>query len=140
MHCQLNKDKIMSINIEKPMRISFDEVEFDEHVPSIKFIFIANIEQFSNSLNYSGEIWISCLIWDNFVNDLVTLKNTATLYDMNEMFSIKIEKDEKNIKYSWSVTRQGIFKDIVQSSYQAIISEDTLNYVKSQFINYPKWW
>jgi hypothetical protein len=130
----------MSINIEKPMRISFDEVEFDEHVPSIKFIFIVNIEQFSNSLSYSGEIWISCLIWDNFVNDLVTLKNTATLYDMNEMFSIKIEKDEKNIKYSWSVTRQGIFKDIVQSSYQAIISEDTLNYVKSQFINYPKWW
>ncbi|OCG59654.1 hypothetical protein A9G41_08925 [Gilliamella sp. Nev5-1] len=130
----------MSINIEKPMKISFDEVEFDEHVPSIKFIFIANIEQFSNSLNYSGEIWISCLIWDNFVNDLVTLKKTATLYDMNEMFSIKIEKDEKNIKYSWSVTRQGIFKDIVQSSYQTIISEDTLNYVKSQFTNYPKWW
>ncbi|MWP63282.1 hypothetical protein [Gilliamella sp. Pas-s25] len=130
----------MSINIEKPMKISFDEVEFDEHVPSIKFIFMANIEQFSNSLNYSGEIWISCLIWDNFVNDLVTLKNTATLYDMNEMFSIKIEKNEKNIKYSWSVTRQGIFKDIVQSSYQAIISEDTLNYIKSQFTNYPKWW
>jgi hypothetical protein len=130
----------MSINIEKPMKISFDEVEFDEHVPSIKFIFIANIEQFSNSLNYSGEIWISCLIWDNFVNDLVTLKKTATLYDMNKMFSIKIEKDEKNIKYSWSVTRQGIFKDIVQSSYQTIISEDTLNYVKSQFTNYPKWW
>ncbi|OCG37246.1 hypothetical protein A9G29_11540 [Gilliamella sp. Fer2-1] len=130
----------MSINIEKPMKISFDEVEFDEHVPSIKFIFIANIEQFSNSLSYSGEIWISCLIWDNFVNDLVTLKKTATLYDMNEMFSIKIEKDEKNIKYSWSVTRQGIFKDIVQSSYQTIISEDTLNYVKSQFTNYPKWW
>ncbi|SCC32030.1 hypothetical protein [Gilliamella intestini] len=130
----------MSINIEKPMRISFEEVEFDEHVPSIKFIFMVNIEQFSNSLNYSGEIWISCLIWDNFVNDLVTLKNTATLYDINEMFSIKIEKDEKNIKYSWSVTRQGIFKDIVQSSYQAIISEDTLNYVKSQFTNYPKWW
>ncbi|OCG17718.1 hypothetical protein A9G47_08110 [Gilliamella sp. WF3-4] len=109
-------------------------------VPSIKFIFIANIEQFSNSLNYSGEIWISCLIWDNFVNDLVTLKKIAILYDMNKMFSIKIEKDEKNIKYSWSVTRQGIFKDIVQSSYQTIISEDTLNYVKSQFTNYPKWW
>ncbi|MDF7666468.1 hypothetical protein PT273_01150 [Orbaceae bacterium ESL0727] len=130
----------MSLQLEKPIKISFEEIEIDDHIPSIKFSFITDVEQFSNFLQYKGDLWIDCSVWDQFVNDLITLKDIAVLNDMDEMFFIKIEKTKGIIEFCWSVTRQSISNDIIQSSYKTVISEDIFNHIKTQFVDYPKWW
>lgn len=86
----------MSIKINHPIKIMFDEIEIDNYLPSIKFNIDINMKNFNHLLIYSGEIWIDCHVWEQFSKNLSS-EESAVLTDMNDSFFINIIKTHGSI-------------------------------------------
>ncbi|MFQ0990837.1 hypothetical protein [Gilliamella apicola] len=129
----------MSINLNDPIKIFFDEIEIDDYLPSIKFKIDINMEQFTHHLAYSGEIWIDCNVWDLFSKGL-NKGESAVLHDMSNIFIIKIIKKQDVIEFTWSVKRQAPEGNVMTASYSSKITDDVYSLIRNEFTNYPKWW
>jgi hypothetical protein len=46
----------MSIKLNYPIDMIFEELEFSDCLPSIKFRVDVNVNKFNHNLNYSGEL------------------------------------------------------------------------------------
>ena len=129
----------MSINLNDPIKIFFDEIEIDDYLPSIKFKIDINIKQLTHHLAYSGEIWIDCNVWDLFSKGL-NKGESAVLHDMSNIFIIKIIKKHDDIEFTWSVKRQDPEGNVMTASYSSKITDDVYSLIRNEFTNYPKWW
>ncbi|MFQ1054817.1 hypothetical protein ACFX2V_07150 [Gilliamella apicola] len=129
----------MSINLNDPIKIFFDEIEIDDYLPSIKFKIDINIKQLTHHLAYSGEIWIDCNVWDLFSKGL-NKGESAVLHDMSNIFIIKIIKKHDDIEFTWSVKRQAPEGNVMTASYSSKITDDVYSLIRNEFTNYPKWW
>lgn len=129
----------MSINLNHPMKIIFDEIEIDDYLPSIKFKIDINMKQFTHLLVYSGELWFDCNIWDQFSKELREGEN-AILNDMDDSFFIKIIKVNEFREFTWSIKRQDPDGNIMMANYSGKITDDVYSIIRNEFINYPKWW
>ncbi|WP_334322316.1 hypothetical protein [Gilliamella apicola] len=129
----------MSINLNDPIKIFFDEIEIDDYLPSIKFKIDINMKQLTHHLAYSGEIWIDCNVWDLFSKGL-NKGESAVLHDMSNIFIIKIIKKHDDIEFTWSVKRQDPEGNVMTASYSSKITDDVYSLIRNEFTNYPKWW
>lgn len=129
----------MSIKINHPIKIMFDEIEIDNYLPSIKFNIDINMKNFNHLLIYSGEIWIDCHVWERFSKNLSS-EESAVLTDMNDSFFINIIKTHGSIVFTWSIKRQDRDGNVMSAGYSSKIIDDTYAIIKKEFINYPKWW
>ena len=130
----------MGIHLNEPIKFGLEEIEFDDHLPAIKLNAMAEITQFSHVLKYNGEIWVDCHVWDSFVNDLFSLKKTAILHDMSNIFCVKITISEQDIEFFYRIKREGVTEDTINFSYVTKISKDIFSQIRDCFKNYPKWW
>ncbi|XKM13050.1 hypothetical protein RCS94_08450 [Orbaceae bacterium ac157xtp] len=129
----------MSINLNDPIKIFFDEIEIDDYLPSIKFRIDINMKQLTHIFTYSGEIWIDCNAWDLFSKGLKE-GGSAVLKDMDDTFIIKIIKNHDFIEFMWSIKRRDLNENVMTTSYNGKITDDIYSLIKNEFINYPKWW
>lgn len=129
----------MSINLNDPIKIFFDEIEIDDYLPSIKFKIDINMKQLTHHLAYSGEIWIDCNVWDLFSKGL-NKGESAVLHDMDNIFIIKIIKKQDVIELTWSIKRQDPEGNVMTASYSSKITDDVYSLIRNEFTNYPKWW
>jgi hypothetical protein len=72
----------MSIKLNYPIDMIFEELEFNDCLPSIKFRIGVNVNKFNHNLNYSGELWIDCNVLDFFIKNLNKGKNSI----LNEVY------------------------------------------------------
>ncbi|PIT45881.1 hypothetical protein BHC57_01270 [Snodgrassella alvi] len=72
----------MSIKLNYPIDMIFEELEFNDCLPSIKFRVNVNVNKFNHNLDYSGELWIDCSVMDFFIKNLNKGKNSI----LNEVF------------------------------------------------------
>lgn len=50
----------MDIEITNPVNIKLDVIEFDEHVPSLKFSVSISVEKFGYKAEVNTHFWIEC--------------------------------------------------------------------------------
>ncbi|NUE67707.1 hypothetical protein [Snodgrassella sp. ESL0253] len=129
----------MSIKLNYPIDIIFEELEFDDCLPSIKFRVDVNVNKFNYKFNYSGELLIDCSVLDSFIKNLNKGKSSI-LNDMNKKFFIRINKTSECIKLIWLVKRQDIQGFLMKSGYKCVITEDECSLIRKEFNNYSKWW
>lgn len=129
----------MSIKLDYPIKIIFDEVEIDEYLPSIKFRINIKIKQFTQLLAYDGDVWVDCNVWDEFSKGLKD-RGSALLNDMDDIFIIKIIKSNGFIEFIWSIKREDLNGNVMSACYRSRISDDVYSVIRNEFLNYPKWW
>ncbi|WP_294965709.1 hypothetical protein [uncultured Gilliamella sp.] len=129
----------MSINLNHPIKIIFNEIEIDHYLPSIKFKIDLHVKQFTHFLAYSGEIWIDCNNWDQFSKAL-SEGGDAILNDMDNSFFIHIIKTNGSIVFTWSINRQDPDGNVMSAGYSSNITDDAYAVIRNEFIDYPKWW
>ncbi|WP_134167098.1 hypothetical protein [Paraburkholderia caballeronis] len=131
----------MEIRIEKPFRLSFDVVETDEHVPSMRMQVSAEIQQFGQDISCHGNLWFACAAWDEFVSKLNDLDAVeASLADMNNNFILRLGKSSGAPEISWEIKRSGLDGATVTAAFRSKIDEDTMAHIKSQIEQFPVWW
>lgn len=131
----------MEIRIEKPFRLSFDVVETDEHVPSMRMQVSAEIQQFGQDISYHSSLWFACAGWDEFVSRLNDLDAAeASLVDMNNYFVLRLAKSAGIPEMSWEIKRTGLDGATVTAAFSSRIDEDTMAHIKSQIEQFPVWW
>ncbi|WP_445657799.1 hypothetical protein [Achromobacter sp. NCFB-sbj8-Ac1-l] len=129
----------MDLEISRPMRISFDVLEIEERLPSIKLSFHVDFVGMAYSLSNFGEIWVACNDFDGFVNGLgVNADSRFSSIDGN--FKIDIFKKEEQSFFSWSSRRETIQTAVVGSFYESPISNDEIFAIKNNFQSFEKWW
>ncbi len=74
----------MDIEITNPVNIKLDVIEFDEHVPSLKFSVSISVEKFGYKAEVNTHFWIECQCFDKFVScmncgELAILGNDSNL-------------------------------------------------------------
>lgn len=129
----------MSIKLDYPIKIIFDEVEIDEYLPSIKFRIDIKIKQFTQFLAYDGDVWVDCNVWDEFSKGLKD-RESALLNDMDDIFIIKIIKSNGFIEFIWSIKREDLNGNVMSACYSSRISDDVYSVIRNEFLNYSKWW
>lgn len=130
----------MDIKFSGPLTFLCEVIESDDHLPSIKFRFYVEAEQFSHKLKYSGEVWIKCDSFDLFIKNLIEEKEISDLEDINGNSFVKIKTKKNETFFLWSVQRKSVTGSIIASSFESAISDDELRTIKSSFLEFPKWW
>ncbi|OKB73136.1 hypothetical protein [Escherichia coli] len=77
----------MDIEITNPVNIKLDVIEFDEHVPSLKFSVSISVEKFGYKAEVNTHFWIECQCFDKFVS-CMNCGELAILKDMNDSFEL----------------------------------------------------
>lgn len=131
----------MTININEPVVLSLDEMEIDEHIPSINFHLSMKIQQSFQLVEYCSSVWISCSALDEFMNKMAKINQIpAILLDMNEKPLISIKRIGEKIIFEVMRYKVGVNQESLNLSYQSGISEELFHSIKKEFTNYPKWW
>lgn len=127
----------MDINIDSPIRVSINVIEFDEHIPSIKLLVDVLDEKFGCSVSVNTTCWLECAAFDSFV-DLLRAGKTALISDMSNDFSLVV--DAERSKLVWSYAKTDISGNIMRAGGEELLVEGAKNRILSAFENYPKWW
>ncbi|SDR49211.1 hypothetical protein SAMN05443245_6365 [Paraburkholderia fungorum] len=131
----------MEIRLEKPFRLSFDVVETDEYVPSMRMQVSAEIQQFGQDINCRSSLWFACSSWDEFASRLNDLDaGEARLADMNNYFVLRLGKPAGIPEISWEIKRSGLDGATVMVAFSSRLDEDTMAHIKSQIEQFPVWW
>ena len=131
----------MEIKIEKPFCLYLDVAETDEHVPSMRMQVVIAVQQFGHSLEYRGNVWFDCSVWDTFVTGLNGVgEGVAQLVDMGGHFTLWLGAVSGTPVISWEMRKAGVTGAVATASFRSPIDEDTLAHVKNQFTQFDRWW
>lgn len=127
----------MDILINKPIKISIDTIEIDEHIPSLKLCISIDFEKNGFELKTVSVAWFKCKALDSFIKNL-ELSKLAVFKDMDGNFKLKI--DIKKKKLYWSSLKEGINGNTFKSEGNEQIDLDDIDNILNAFKAYPKWW
>lgn len=127
----------MDINIDGPIRVSLDVIEFDERIPSVKLLVDVLAEKFGCSVSVNTTCWVECTAFDSFV-DLLRAGKTALISDMSNDFSLAV--DSERSKLVWSYARTDISGNVMRAGGEELLVEGAKDRILLAFENYPKWW
>lgn len=75
----------MDIEIDSPVKLSMNFIDFDEHIPSLKASINLEPLGFKYDLSLSTTLWFECEAFDKFLEALKR-KSASTLVDMKRNF------------------------------------------------------
>src|SRR5690606_10422271 len=127
----------MDIEIDRPIRISLDILELDEHVPSIKVSVKVKVFKFNYCLSTSTDVWFECCVFDKFVSSLKRKENSI-LVDVEMNFRLEVDFSGKSI--SWMASRKDLNERITLAEGSESITDHELSFFVESFGDYPKWW
>ena len=127
----------MDILINKPIKISIDTIEIDEHLPSLKLCISIDFEKKGFELKTVSVAWFKCKVLDSFIKNL-ELSKLAVFKDMDGNFKLKI--DTKKKKLYWSYLKESINGNTFKSEGNEQIDLDDIDNILNAFKAYPKWW
>ena len=131
----------MELKLEKPLRLHLDVCEVDEHLPSMRMLVSADVQQLGHTLAYQGCLWFDRSMWDAFVLRLTSIEEQAAeLADMGGHFVFRIATDSGAPQISWkfeSVDIRGTVSTIACWSY---MDADDLAHVRGQITQFDRWW
>jgi hypothetical protein len=131
----------MKTKIEKPFRLHLDLVDTDEHVPSMRMQVVIDVQQFGHRLEYRGNMWFDCTIWDTFVAGLNDIgEDKIELVDMGGHFTLSVGAVSRKLMMSCEVKKADVTGAVATAAFRAPIDEDTLAHVKNQFMQFDRWW
>ncbi|MHA6909976.1 hypothetical protein ACQUJS_16335 [Ralstonia pseudosolanacearum] len=131
----------MEIRIEKPFRLYIDVVETDEHVPSMRIQATIEVRQFGHVLEYHGNLWFDCSVWDVFVAGLSSIDTAeASLFDMGGHFVLRLSAVSGKPEISWEMKKTAVTGAVASAAFQSSIDADTVAHVKRQFAQFESWW
>lgn len=131
----------MQIKIENPFCLSFDVLEIDEHLPSMRMQVSIEVHQFGYRFGYVGSHWFTCSNWDAFLSNLKKHDmNEALLSDMGSTFDLRLRIADGEEFISWNVDSKRQNGANAMLNFCSPIHGDALAYLKSQFENFGSWW
>ncbi|MBC8042140.1 MAG: hypothetical protein IAF08_01730 [Rhizobacter sp.] len=133
------------IIISEPLSITMNLIEVEERLPSFKMLVKSEVVDLTGSFTYQREVWFECSKWDFFVSKLNHVESCTEkiiLIDMDEDFTIAIEKDENtarlNFKCSYSPVSRS--RASLVMTYDSKLDKEALEKIKNVFNEFPKWW
>jgi hypothetical protein len=134
-----------SISIKRPIGIKLDIIETDNYLPSIKMEVHIEMEHPTGKILYQADdIWFECTHWDNFTATLNQIANNskgeAFLENMSSNFKVKLIRDGSSIKFNFTVQESNVSDGEASINFSSLIDDDLFNQIKSQFVEFEKWW
>lgn len=134
-----------SLRIRRPIGISFDVIEIDNFLPSIKMAVDIEMEHPTGKISYKvNDIWFECTQWDSFISALNKFgrndKGEASLENMSNSFKISLIKVSNVIKFYFTAQEDNIGTGNALINYLSVIDDDLFNHIMGQFIEFEKWW
>lgn len=131
----------MEINIERPFRLGFSVIEFDERIPSMRMQVAASAQQFGHRFEYQGALWFACSNFDSFVTNLASNDaGEARLTDMSDYFTLQIRSTSEDHEVSWEMSRGDLIGGKATILFKSPIDEDVLAHLKSEVGKFERWW
>lgn len=131
----------MLFTIKEPLTVSLDEIDVDNHIPSIEFKLDVAVNNLSCSLNYKGNVWITCNSLDAFISSIRNDASILCLQDIDGNNLLKLGKlQNNNYKLSLTHTKKTGNISEISINYSANITTDIFEIIKKSFLNYPVWW
>ncbi|WP_248793316.1 hypothetical protein [Escherichia coli] len=127
----------MDIEITNPVNIKLDVIEFDEHVPSLKFSVSISVEKFGYKAEVNTHFWIECQCFDKFVS-CMNCGELAILKDMNDSFELILNPVAGVL--NWSCMKEYINGGISLSKGSEKLDDAAKQSILRAFNDYPKWW
>ncbi|EON0723546.1 hypothetical protein ACNC2Q_002317 [Escherichia coli] len=127
----------MDIEITNPVNIKLDVIEFDEHVPSLKFSVSISVEKFGYKAEVNTHFWIECQCFDKFVS-CMNCGELAILKDMNDSFELILNPVAGVL--NWSCMKEDINGSISLSKGSEKLDDAAKQSILRAFNDYPKWW
>ncbi|EEW1923084.1 hypothetical protein KZW42_003983 [Escherichia coli] len=127
----------MDIEITNPVNIKLDVIEFDEHVPSLKFSVSISVEKFGYKAEVNTHFWIECQCFDKFVS-CMNCGELAILKDMNDSFELILNPVAGVL--NWSCMKEDINDGISLSKGSEKLDDAAKQSILRAFNDYPKWW
>ncbi|MBL0608680.1 hypothetical protein JD508_00070 [Aeromonas jandaei] len=127
----------MDIEIKNPIKITFELIGIDEHIPSLNFDVTIIVKKFGYSSEVHFQIWIECHFFDEFVRCLGRDK-IACLKDMNNCFALVL--DLAIGKFEWSCAKDDVNGCIISSKGSEKLNSDNKEEICMAFRSFPKWW
>lgn len=127
--------------IREPVTISFDEIDIDEHLPSIQFKLNIEADCLSYSFSYNGNIWVTCNALSDFIASVKNNANELFLSDINGniIFSLNRKKDGY-YNLLLNQIKKSVDKSEISICYCVNISPDIFAIIKNNVLTYPVWW
>ncbi|WP_027188310.1 hypothetical protein [Desulfovibrio cuneatus] len=125
----------MEIEISRNCKLQFDEIEFDEVVPSISFFctLIISVSVFKK------EIWVDCNAFDAFITSLIH-NEEGSLFDMSNEFRMSVQNKDQQTVFTCSLCEKTYPTGTLNVEYTQLLDNDCFYRVVNAFRNYPKWW
>lgn len=131
----------MLFMISEPLTVALDEIDIDDHIPSIKFKLHMVSSCLTYSLNYNGDVWITCNALDDFILSIKNNDGILSLPDIDGNVLLCLIR-LKNNNYNLSVNNIKKSEDTskVSIAYSVEIPRDVFQIIANGFLNYPIWW
>ncbi|ATM95621.1 Uncharacterised protein [Yersinia frederiksenii] len=127
----------MDIEITSPISIALDVIELDEHIPSLKFNLVIQVNKFSYSLKVSTQAWLECKCFDAFIDNMRN-DDIAHLKDMNGCFELILNPVLGWLE--WSCAKEDLHGYVSVSKGREKLTDEAKSAIYTAFNNYPKWW
>lgn len=127
----------MDINIDRPIEISIDVIEFDEKIPSIKILLRMVAEKFGRSILVNTTCWLECAVFDEFIH-LLRDGKFASIKDMSGDFFMAV--DVKRGKFVWSYANTDLNGNVMRAGGEEFLVDGAKEKILMEFESFPKWW
>ncbi|SES63180.1 hypothetical protein [Thorsellia anophelis] len=127
----------MDIIIKQPIHIAFETIEFDNHLPSVKFNILIRIDKFTYSCNIKTALWFECEQLDEFMV-LLNKRQLASIRDMSNDFQLVLDPKSHTLK--WLFRGDNVDSSIMNVSGSEKLTLDMYSHIYEAFNHYPKWW
>ena len=127
----------MDIEIDRPINIKLDVLEFDEHIPSMKFNVTICVKKFGYSSDVNSQIWIECQCFDAFIDSLRG-NDIAIFKDINGFFELLLNPAQGWLE--WRCEKEDLGGYITSAKGREKLSDETKQAFYAVFNDYPKWW
>ena len=122
------------ILITNPIYFTVDVIENDDKLPSLKLTCRIKNEGLKGDFDIRFNFWVSCSDWDLFATG-----KSRELSDLSNFSRIEIISDNSDLYFVINPVFS-TFNVSLNSELKIKISENDLNCILNQFLNYPKWW
>ncbi|WP_145997187.1 MULTISPECIES: hypothetical protein [Ralstonia] len=131
----------MELKLEIPLRLHLDVCEVDEHLPSMRVLVAAEVQQARHTLVYRGSLWFDCSSWDAFVSRLTCIEEEAAeLADMGGHFVLRIGIESGTPQISWKFESCDMTGKASMAACRSHIDADEFAHVRRQFTQFQRWW
>jgi hypothetical protein len=132
----------MELVFETPVRFSFEVVEKDDHLPSMKGKVRLVVEQFQSRLCYEACLWFECSVWDDFLRSMHNIcHEKSCLHDMDDKFNLFLFMREKQLFLGCCAFKEDVGGERhVRFDFESRINEDQWGGIRDKFDDFLTWW